>query len=144
MLSHPCSSSPISFRLGSVDKVVLPVPDKPKKIAVSPLSSTLAEQCIGRVFLYIGRIKFKAEKIPFLISPVYPVPPMRAIFFVKFRIAKLCWRVASRSGSAINPGALITVHSGSKPSSSFSLGRINILYANILDQGYSFTTRKRI
>ena len=31
--SHPCSSSPINLRFGSVDKVVLPVPDKPQKIA---------------------------------------------------------------------------------------------------------------
>jgi len=70
---------------------------------------------MGKVFLYTGKIKFKAEKIPFFISPVYPVPPMSAIFFVKLRIEKLCCRVASRSGSALNPGAFITVHSGSKP-----------------------------
>ena len=34
-------------RLGSADKVVLPVPDKPKKkIAVSPCMPTFAEQCM--------------------------------------------------------------------------------------------------
>ena len=45
--SQPCSSSPISRRLGSVERVVLPVPERPKKIAVfSPLRSVLAEQCI--------------------------------------------------------------------------------------------------
>src|SRR5712664_2697016 len=30
---QPCSSSPIKCRSGSADSVVLPVPDKPKKIA---------------------------------------------------------------------------------------------------------------
>ena len=45
--SQPCSSSPISRRLGSVDRVVLPVPDRPKKIAVfSPFISVFAEQCM--------------------------------------------------------------------------------------------------
>ena len=28
-------------------------------------------------------MKFRAENIPFFISPVYPVPPIRIIFFVK-------------------------------------------------------------
>ncbi|MNE87224.1 hypothetical protein D3C80_1843970 [compost metagenome] len=69
--------------------MVLPVPDNPKNIAVSPSFPTLALQCIGKVFLKTGRIKFKAEKIPFFISPVYPVPPIRAIFLVKSKIAKL-------------------------------------------------------
>jgi hypothetical protein len=37
----------MSWRVGSADSVVLPVPDRPKKIAVSPAGPTLAEQCIG-------------------------------------------------------------------------------------------------
>src|SRR4030081_2269800 len=44
---QPCSSSPISVRLGSADSVVLPVPERPKKMALSPSGATLAEQCIG-------------------------------------------------------------------------------------------------
>ena len=67
---QPCSSSPINFLLGSADKVVFPVPERPKKIAVSPSFPTLAEQCIGSTFLSTGKIMFKAEKIPFFISPV--------------------------------------------------------------------------
>ena len=39
----------INLRFGSVDKVVLPVPDKPKKIAeLVPSIFVLAEQCICR------------------------------------------------------------------------------------------------
>ena len=37
MSLQPCSSSPISRRRGSLDSVVLPVPDRPKKSAVSPV-----------------------------------------------------------------------------------------------------------
>ena len=37
----------IKALFGSVDKVVLPVPESPKKIAVSPFSLVLAEQCIA-------------------------------------------------------------------------------------------------
>ena len=44
------SSSPISRRFGSVDKVVLPVPDRPKKIAESvPSMLVLAEQCMEAI-----------------------------------------------------------------------------------------------
>jgi hypothetical protein len=36
------------MRWGSADSVVLPVPERPKKIAaLPPLISSLAEQCIG-------------------------------------------------------------------------------------------------
>src|SRR2546430_11241099 len=45
---HPCSSSPISLRSGSLDSVVLPVPDRPKNSAASPRAPMFAEQCIGR------------------------------------------------------------------------------------------------
>ncbi len=110
-------------------------------MAVSPFSPTFALQCIGKVFLKTGKIKFNAEKIPFLISPVYPVPPIKAIFLVKSKIAKLCCLVPSTSGSAINPGALIIVHSGVKFFNSASVGLKNILEANMLLQGYSFITR---
>src|SRR5208283_4882007 len=47
LLPHPCSSSPMSVRPGSAESVVLPVPERPKKIAVSPSLPVLAEQCIA-------------------------------------------------------------------------------------------------
>ena len=48
--SQPCSSSPINNLFGSVDRVVLPVPDRPKKIAVFSLFiSVFAEQCIEAI-----------------------------------------------------------------------------------------------
>jgi len=37
----------MSVRFGSAESVVLPVPERPKKIAVSPSLPILAEQCIG-------------------------------------------------------------------------------------------------
>jgi hypothetical protein len=48
---QPCSSSPISVRDASADSVVLPVPERPKKIAVSPFGPILAEQCIDMMRL---------------------------------------------------------------------------------------------
>ena len=36
----------MSERSGSADSVVLPVPDRPKKSAVSPVAPMLAEQCM--------------------------------------------------------------------------------------------------
>ena len=46
---HPCSSSPISFLLGSAERLVLPVPDNPKNNVVSPFAPIFAEQCIGKI-----------------------------------------------------------------------------------------------
>ena len=37
----------MSCRVGSAESVVFPVPESPKKMAVSPPAPTLAEQCIG-------------------------------------------------------------------------------------------------
>src|SRR5690606_24498217 len=122
-----CASPPIKFLFGSDDKVVFPVPDKPKKTAVSPSSPILAEQCRESTLLRGGKIKLKAENIPFLISPVQAVPPIIIIFLVKFITAKLCCLVPSIAGSAINPGAAIMVHSGSKDKISSLVGLKNIL-----------------
>ncbi len=36
----------MSERLGSAESVVLPVPDRPKKSAVSPAGPIFAEQCM--------------------------------------------------------------------------------------------------
>ncbi|KAI9922951.1 hypothetical protein PsorP6_001999 [Peronosclerospora sorghi] len=44
--SQPCSSSPMSSRFGSADSVVLPVPESPKKMAVSPALPILADACM--------------------------------------------------------------------------------------------------
>ena len=64
----------MSERFGSAESVVFPVPESPKKIAVlSPL--VFAEQCMGRM-PFFGRMRFMTEKIDFLISPAYRVPPM--------------------------------------------------------------------
>ena len=47
VINLDAESEPISRRFGSVDSVVLPVPDRPKKIAVfSPFMSVFAEQCM--------------------------------------------------------------------------------------------------
>src|SRR3546814_8889222 len=58
---QPCSSSPISVRDASAESVVLPVPDRPKKIAVSPSAPMLAEQCIGMTPCG-GRTKLRTVK----------------------------------------------------------------------------------
>ena len=48
MSDQPCSSSPISRRVGLAESVVLPVPERPKNTAVSCVTgSILAEQCMG-------------------------------------------------------------------------------------------------
>jgi hypothetical protein len=66
--AQPCSSSPIRCRSGSAESVVLPVPERPKKTATRPSSSTFAEQCIGKTSS-CGRRSFISVKIDFLISP---------------------------------------------------------------------------
>jgi len=43
--------APTSVRSGSADRVVFPVPDRPKKIAASHCEPTFAEQCIGKTAL---------------------------------------------------------------------------------------------
>ena len=62
------SSSPIRRRPGSADSVVLPVPERPKRIAASPRSPTFAEQCMERK-PWLGRRKFITVKIVFFTSP---------------------------------------------------------------------------
>ena len=62
------------MRFGSADSVVLPVPDNPKKTAVSLVSGSMfAEQCIGSV-PSSGSTKFIVENTDFLISPAYRLP----------------------------------------------------------------------
>ena len=100
--------------MGSADKVVFPVPDNPKKIDVSPSIPTFELQCIGKTFLYIGNIKFNIEKIAFLISPVYPVPPIIITLVLKLIIEKFSLLVLSTLGLAKKFGALIKSQSSLK------------------------------
>ena len=59
----------MSLRAGSAESVVLPVPERPKKIATSsPSSETFAEQCIGAM-PSSGSRSFITVKTDFLISP---------------------------------------------------------------------------
>ena len=45
-----CSSSPMRWRFGSAESVVLPVPDRPKSSDERPVCrSAVAEQCIERM-----------------------------------------------------------------------------------------------
>ena len=94
---QPCSSSPINEQVGSADKVVLPVPDKPKNKATLPSELTLAEQCIGRTS-FSGSKKFCAENIDFLSSPAYFIPASKTFLFSKFIITHPSELVPSSSG----------------------------------------------
>src|SRR5690349_1587219 len=96
----------MSERSGSADRVVLPVPERPKKTATSfgLLAETFAEQCIGKT-PWRGSRKFRVLNIDFLISPAYVVPPMRIIRRLKFRMMKVPVLVPSISGSAEKLGA---------------------------------------
>src|SRR5215213_3242429 len=67
---QPCSSSPINRRCGSVDSVVFPVPDRPKKSAVLPSLPSFAEQCMVATPCR-GSDPCITVKIAFLISPAY-------------------------------------------------------------------------
>ena len=108
---QPCSSSPIRGRCESVERVVLPVPERPKKTATRPSAPTLAEQCIDSTPRW-GRRSFIRVKIDFLISPAYWVPPIRISWSVRCRITKLPARVPSAAGSAAKLGAWRTRASG--------------------------------
>ena len=52
----------MSGRVESVESVVLPVPERPKKMAERPSSPTFAEQCIERMPC-TGRRSFMSEKM---------------------------------------------------------------------------------
>jgi hypothetical protein len=65
---QPCSSSPINARPASAESVVLPVPESPKKTAVSPSGPSFAEQCMVST-PRCGSRKFITLKIDFFISP---------------------------------------------------------------------------
>ena len=89
----------------------MPVPESPKKIATSPSAPTFAEQCIGST-PSSGSRSFMSEKIDFLISPAYSVPPITTSPRVGWRTTKVSERVPSASGSASTSGAWSTSASG--------------------------------
>ena len=95
---------------------------------------------MGSTLKFVGSIKFKTENIAFLISPVYPDPPIKIIFLVKLIIEKLELLVSSCAGLALKLGILIIVHSGSNEFNSSSSGLRNILLTKRLLQLYSFIT----
>src|SRR4029453_2122140 len=127
---QPCSSSPMSLRPGSAERVVLPVPESPKKSATSPPSPTLAEQCIGKTPRSVGKTKLRTVKMLFLISPAYAVPQTSTTLRSKSIPTKVSDSVPSSSGSVSKPGTEITVQSGSKASSSSLEGRRKSWRAN--------------
>ena len=55
-------------RTGSAERVVLPVPERPKNRATSASLPTLAEQCIGNT-PSLGRRKLSTVNTDFFISP---------------------------------------------------------------------------
>src|SRR5690606_41287684 len=96
----------MSFLPGSAESVVFPVPESPKKRATSPAAPALAGQCMGGTCRNLGSTKFNAENTAFLISPVYPVPPMRIIFLERLMMEELRWRVPAGGGSAWETGGV--------------------------------------
>ena len=138
--AQPCSSSPISGRVASVDSVVLPVPERPKNTATRSSSPTLAEQCIESTPAF-GSRSFMSVKIDFLISPAYSVPPIRMRPSERCSTTKLAARVPSVSGTAWKCGAWSTTASGRWAAISSSVGSMNRLRANSACQALSVTTR---
>ena len=82
----------------------MPVPERPKKRAVSPAAPTFAEQCMGST-PRAGSTKLSAVKIDFLISPAYAVPPTSTTRSVKWTTMKAPELVPWRLGSACMEGA---------------------------------------
>src|SRR5699024_3648048 len=109
---------------GSADNVVFPVPESPKNNATSPSFPTFAEQCIDKT-LRNGKMYFITEKIDFLISPAYSVPPIKTTRSLNEITINVSDAVPSSSGSARQVGADNTVNSGSCSCSSSSVGVIN-------------------
>ena len=94
---HPCSSSPINEQVGSADRVVFPVPDKPKKSETFPSLFTLEEQCMGKTS-FSGIKKFWTENIDFFISPAYFIPANKTFLAAKLIITHPSELVPSSSG----------------------------------------------
>ncbi len=121
----------------SVDSVVLPVPDSPKKSAVEPLGDSLAEQCMGKTSR-LGKMRLRAEKIDFFISPAYSVLPISTSCRSKSMATTVLLRQPWRSGSALKLGRSTTNQSGWSCGSSTFTKRF---WEKRLCQAYSVTTR---
>ena len=142
MSLQPCSSSPISRRFGSLDSVVLPVPDRPKKSAVSPSSPMFAEQCIEQHALQRQRVVEDREDRLLDFAGVVRAADEHQLLAEVHEDEDLASACRACAGSALKFGASMTVNSGrcaARFAGSFS-GR-NMLRANRLCQANSFTTR---
>ena len=123
-------------RVGSAERVVLPVPDRPKNRAVCPSGPMLAEQCIDITpcvrqhvvhhgehrLLDLARVLGAADEDQML-SEVEDDEGLGAGAF--------------RLGSALKEGTSTTAKSGLKPASSLSEGRIKRLRAKRFAQAVS-------
>lgn len=65
-----CSSSPNIYLFGSAERVVFPVPERPKQIVTSPFFPSVAEAW-REAIPYLGIKQFMTPKRPFFISPAY-------------------------------------------------------------------------
>ena len=137
-----CSSSPISGRLGSALKVVLPVPDNPKSTLLRPVAgSAVAEQCMDRC-PFRGIRWFITVKMPFFISPAYSVPKITICCLARSTSTLVRLVMPEVSGLAGKAPALKIVQSGTPNSAdSCSVGRISIVHMNSAWYGRSHTTR---
>ena len=104
----------MSWRRGSADSVVLPVPDSPKKMTESPASPTLTAECIGRT-PSSGSRSFMTVNALFLISPAYSVPTMMTSIRSRWTRIAVSVRVPSVAGSALNDGTQMIVKFGLEP-----------------------------
>ena len=138
--AQPCSSSPMRRRSGSVESVVLPVPDRPKNTATRPSWATLAEQCMLSTPVS-GRRSFMRVKIDFLISPPYLVPPMRISSLLRLSVTKPDELVPCVAGSASNVGACRMTALGSWVVISSGVAGMNMVRANSTCHALSLTRR---
>ena len=82
-----------------------------------------------------------SEKIDFLISPAYSVPPITTSPRVGWSTTKVSERVPSASGSASTSGAWSTSASGTWSASSSSVGSMKSVFAKSACQGEYVITR---
>ena len=99
----------MSHLSGSAERVVLPVPDKPKNKDTSPSAPALAAQCIGNTSAS-GNIKFITPNIDFFISPAYAIPRIRTFFSLKLTMIAPSEFVPCSSGLHSKFGNDLKVH----------------------------------
>ena len=126
--------------LGVPESVVLPVPERPKKMTESPSAPTLTALCIGRT-PSSGMRKFMTVNADFLISPAYSVPTMMISIRLRWTRIAVVVRVPSVSGSALNDETQMIVKLGANSASCSRVGVRNRLRAKMLAQAVSVYTR---